>query len=181
MFLLIQLQEYPEAAKFKDQGIRNLLEMEILFKDTLASGHGKWALSQVVVVLISKYDPLLDTASSCLTLLCSIHGCSITTRKQGFHPIHQRFAGFHASQHGLCTPGIFSEPRKHLAAWFPFGLGSRTCVGKNLALVEAKIALALIIQSYSFVVSPSYKHAPILFITLQPQHGAQIIFTRISA
>ncbi|CAK8541452.1 unnamed protein product [Lathyrus sativus] len=69
------------------------------------------------VVLISKYDPLLDrvddfSASSCLTLLCSIHGCSITTSegignsKQGFHPIHQRFAGFHASQCGFCTPGM---------------------------------------------------------------------------
>ncbi|CAL5190348.1 unnamed protein product [Lathyrus oleraceus] len=69
------------------------------------------------VVIISKYDPLLDriedfTASSCLTLLCSIHGCSITTSegignsKQGFHPIHERFAGFHASQCGFCTPGM---------------------------------------------------------------------------
>ncbi|XP_019434190.1 PREDICTED: indole-3-acetaldehyde oxidase-like [Lupinus angustifolius] len=69
------------------------------------------------VVLISKYDPVLDkvedfTASSCLTLLCSIHGCSITTSegignsKDGFHPIHERFAGFHASQCGFCTPGM---------------------------------------------------------------------------
>ncbi|KAK7276559.1 hypothetical protein RIF29_17702 [Crotalaria pallida] len=69
------------------------------------------------VVLISKYDPVLDrvedfTASSCLTLLCSIHGCSITTSdgignsKDGFHPIHERIAGFHASQCGFCTPGM---------------------------------------------------------------------------
>jgi len=69
------------------------------------------------VVLISKYDPLVDrvedfTANSCLTLLCSIHGCSITTSegignsKQGLHPIHERFAGFHASQCGFCTPGM---------------------------------------------------------------------------
>ncbi|WJX79083.1 hypothetical protein P8452_62237 [Trifolium repens] len=77
-------------------------------------------------------------------------------------------------------PSRFSEPRKHLAAFFPFGLGPRNCVGQNLALVEAKVALALIIQSYSFVVSPSYIHAPIQLITLQPQHGAQIIFRRIS-
>lgn len=78
------------------------------------------------------------------------------------------------------NPLRFSEPRKHLAAFFPFGLGPRTCVGQNLALVEAMIALALIIQRYSFVVSPSYVHAPILFITLMPQHGAQILFRRIS-
>uniref|UniRef100_A0A2N9ECF9 indole-3-acetaldehyde oxidase n=1 Tax=Fagus sylvatica TaxID=28930 RepID=A0A2N9ECF9_FAGSY len=69
------------------------------------------------VVLLSKYDPVLDqvedfTASSCLTLLCSINGCSITTTeglgnsRDGFHPIHQRFAGFHASQCGFCTPGM---------------------------------------------------------------------------
>ncbi|KAL2665610.1 hypothetical protein AAZV13_02G232500 [Glycine max] len=69
------------------------------------------------VVLISKYDPVHDrvedfTASSCLTLLCSIHGCSITTSegignsKDGFHPIHERIAGFHATQCGFCTPGM---------------------------------------------------------------------------
>ncbi|KAL5763619.1 hypothetical protein ACOSQ2_016213 [Xanthoceras sorbifolium] len=69
------------------------------------------------VVLLSKYDPVLDrvedfTVSSCLTLLCSVNGCSITTTeglgssKVGFHPIHQRFAGFHASQCGFCTPGM---------------------------------------------------------------------------
>ncbi|XP_043716013.1 indole-3-acetaldehyde oxidase isoform X2 [Telopea speciosissima] len=69
------------------------------------------------VVLLSKYDPVLDqvedfTISSCLTLLCSLNGCSITTSeglgnsKDGFHPIHQRFSGFHASQCGFCTPGM---------------------------------------------------------------------------
>ncbi|XVF19559.1 hypothetical protein REPUB_Repub11eG0122000 [Reevesia pubescens] len=69
------------------------------------------------VVLLSKYDPVLDkvedfTVSSCLTLLCSVHGCSITTAegvgnsKDGFHPIQERFSGFHASQCGYCTPGM---------------------------------------------------------------------------
>lgn len=69
------------------------------------------------VVLLSKYDPVSDqvedhTVNSCLTLLCSINGCSITTTeglgnsKKGFHAIHQRIAGFHASQCGFCTPGM---------------------------------------------------------------------------
>lgn len=67
----------------------------------------------------------------------------------------------------LINPLRFSEPRKHLAAFFPFGLGQRTCVGKNMALVEANIILALIIQHYSFVLSPSYKHAPIMFCNFE--------------
>ncbi|KAK3408354.1 abscisic-aldehyde oxidase [Eucalyptus grandis] len=69
------------------------------------------------VVLLSRYDPVLDqvediTASSCLTLLCSVNRCSVTTTeglgnsRDGFHPIHQRFSGFHASQCGFCTPGM---------------------------------------------------------------------------
>ncbi|KAH0777231.1 hypothetical protein KY290_008642 [Solanum tuberosum] len=69
------------------------------------------------VVLVSKYDPNLEkvedfSVSSCLTLLCSLNGCSITTSeglgntRDGFHSIHERFAGFHASQCGFCTPGM---------------------------------------------------------------------------
>ncbi|XP_019174872.1 PREDICTED: cytochrome P450 734A1 [Ipomoea nil] len=73
-----------------------------------------------------------------------------------------------------------SSSQKHPASLFPFGLGPRICVGQNLALVEAKIVLAMIIQRYSFVVSPSYVHAPMQSMTLQPQYGAQILFTRLS-
>lgn len=69
------------------------------------------------VVLLSTYDPVSNqvkehSVSSCLTLLCSINFCSVTTTeglgncKDGFHSIHQRFAGFHASQCGFCTPGM---------------------------------------------------------------------------
>ncbi|KAI3925009.1 hypothetical protein MKW92_020263 [Papaver armeniacum] len=69
------------------------------------------------VVLLSKYDPVREkvedfTVSSCLTLLSSTNGCSITTTeglgniKNGFHPIHKRMSGFHASQCGFCTPGM---------------------------------------------------------------------------
>ncbi|KAF8659336.1 hypothetical protein HU200_058539 [Digitaria exilis] len=69
------------------------------------------------VVLISKYDPATDevtefSASSCLTLLHSVDRCSVTTSegigntRDGYHPVQQRLAGFHASQCGFCTPGM---------------------------------------------------------------------------
>ncbi|XP_011036766.1 PREDICTED: cytochrome P450 734A1-like [Populus euphratica] len=78
------------------------------------------------------------------------------------------------------NPLRFNESRNHLASFFPFGIGPRICVGQNLAIVEAKIVLAMLIKHYSFVVSPTYVHAPMLFISLQPQYGAQILFRRIS-
>jgi len=77
------------------------------------------------------------------------------------------------------NPLRFNEPRNHLASFFPFGIGPRMCVGKNLAVMEVKIVLAMIIRSYSFVVSPTYVHAPSLLLSTQPQFGAQILFRRI--
>ncbi|KAB1220560.1 hypothetical protein CJ030_MR3G015813 [Morella rubra] len=78
------------------------------------------------------------------------------------------------------NPLRFSEPRKHLASFCPFGLGPRICVGQNLAMVEVKVVLAMILRQFSFVVAPTYVHAPMLLLTLQPQYGAQIRFRRIS-
>lgn len=77
------------------------------------------------------------------------------------------------------NPLRFNEPRKHLASYFPFGLGLRICAGQNLALMESKIVLAMIIKQYSFVLSPTYVHAPMIYMSLQPQYGAPILFRRI--
>ncbi|KAG6626769.1 hypothetical protein CIPAW_15G074700 [Carya illinoinensis] len=79
------------------------------------------------------------------------------------------------------NPSNFSDSRKCLALYFPFGLGPRICAGQNLALVETKVALAMIVQQYSFTMSPTYVHAPILLMSLEPQHGAQLLFRRITA
>lgn len=80
---------------------------------------------------------------------------------------------------GHFNPLRFSDSRKHLGAFFPFGLGARACAGPNLSLVESKIALAMILRRFTFAVSPAYAHAPMFVITLQPQHGVHIIFQKI--
>ncbi|XP_021715017.1 cytochrome P450 CYP72A219-like isoform X1 [Chenopodium quinoa] len=68
-----------------------------------------------------------------------------------------------------------SKASKDQLAFFPFGFGAKTCVGQNFALVEAKVALSMILQNFSFQLSPSYSHAPHTVMMLQPQHGAHII------
>jgi len=67
----------------------------------------------------------------------------------------------------------------HLGAYFPFGIGPTICVGQNLAMVEAKVALAMTLQRFAFTVSPSYVHAPMMVMTLQPQYGAQVLVQKI--
>ncbi|XP_015895216.3 cytochrome P450 CYP749A22-like [Ziziphus jujuba] len=77
------------------------------------------------------------------------------------------------------SEGVAKATKNNIGAFFPFGIGPRTCVGFNFAFTEAKIALSMILQRYSFSLSPAYVHSPFQLITLRPQHGVQVILHSI--
>ncbi|XVE74384.1 hypothetical protein DITRI_Ditri12bG0012600 [Diplodiscus trichospermus] len=72
--------------------------------------------------------------------------------------------------------GIANATKYNAAAYIPFALGPRSCVGMSFAMTETKIALSMILQRYTISLSPTYTHAPFVLIMVQPQHGIQVMF-----
>ncbi|XP_061356664.1 cytochrome P450 714A1-like [Gastrolobium bilobum] len=72
-----------------------------------------------------------------------------------------------------------SKACKYPQAYVPFGLGTRLCLGKNFAMVQLKVVLALIISKFSFSLSPSYSHSPAYRMIVEPGHGVYILIQKI--
>ncbi|XP_021824412.1 cytochrome P450 CYP749A22-like [Prunus avium] len=73
------------------------------------------------------------------------------------------------------SEGVAKATKNNIATFLPFGMGPRNCVGLNFATNEVKIVLSMILQRYSFTLSPAYVHSPFRLLTVRPQHGLQVM------
>ncbi|KAL8046726.1 hypothetical protein ABFX02_08G192805 [Erythranthe guttata] len=75
----------------------------------------------------------------------------------------------------------FSNASKIQSSFIPFSSGPRVCLGINFTMIEAKIALSMILKCFSFELSPNYLHAPFSVLTLTPQYGAPMILRSLES
>ncbi|TVU32987.1 hypothetical protein EJB05_24755, partial [Eragrostis curvula] len=139
-------------------------------------------LGMIINETLRLYPPAVATIRRAKTDVQLSDGCMIPRDMELLIPImaihhDTRFWGKDAAQF---NPARFAEgtarAAKHPLAFIPFGLGSRKCIGQNLARLEAKLTMAILLQRFELRISPKYIHAPTVLMLLYPQYGAPVIF-----
>jgi len=64
-------------------------------------------------------------------------------------------------------------------AYLPFGAGQRACIGKQFALMEAKLILARVLQDWTFKVARGHVVRPHMAVTMAPAGGLPVVARRV--
>jgi cytochrome P450 len=94
----------------------------------------------------------------------------VTHRDARLYPDPERF------DPGRWTPE--AEAARPKFAYFPFGGGSRQCIGESFAWMEAVLLVATIVQRWRLELVPGHPVALKPSVTLRPKHGMRMIVRR---
>ncbi len=94
------------------------------------------------------------------------------------YPVQLLIASLHRDPAVWENPEVFDidrflperEATIHPHAYKPFGNGLRACIGRQFALTEAKLALAVVLQNFALHDAADYKLAVKETLTLKPDH-----------
>lgn len=71
-------------------------------------------------------------------------------------------------------PDRWGRPLTDKHAFIPFGGGPRLCIGKEFAVLEAKVLLAMIVRRFKLTLAPGHPVVAEPQITLRPKHGMRM-------
>ena len=135
------LPNLPYTAMVFNEGLRLYPPAWIMARDVLEDDEVEgWHIPQGALVFLSPY--------------VTHRRPEFWDKPLGFNPDH-----FSAEQ-------VMERPR---FAYFPFGGGQRQCLGKNFALIEAQLALPMLVQKYRFSAQPGVEEAYPAY-NMRPQH-----------
>lgn len=90
--------------------------------------------------------------------------------------VTQRDARFFPNPEEFRPERFAPEVEKQIprSAYFPFGVGPRSCIGQGFVMMEAPLLLATLLQGFRFALSPGQNIQPAPLITLRPQGAVRM-------
>ncbi|KAM7306970.1 cytochrome P450 3A4-like [Ixodes scapularis] len=177
-FALYLLAMHPEEQE------RVHTEMEDLFSHanelTFDDVHQLKRLDMVIRETLRLYPPVpLLVARTCLpdkTVMGQFIPAGTTLIAPAWH-IHRNPEYWPEPSRFL--PERFAEghPERHPMAYFPFGIGPRTCIGRRLALIELKMSICKILRDFKLVPCEESQYPVPLVVpnlTLRPGVGLRV-------
>jgi len=80
----------------------------------------------------------------------------------------------------LFNPQRFSSSEnENPAAYFPFSIGPRSCIGAHFAMTEACLILSMLLQHFDFKLQSGFKVEPEPLVTLRPRHGLKMVLKSV--
>lgn len=73
--------------------------------------------------------------------------------------------------------GAEASKPAHKLAYYPFGAGPRLCIGRDFALMEATLLLAMLWQRYRISKADGYRADPVPLVTLRPRGQVRVRLT----
>ncbi|KAJ8779586.1 hypothetical protein J1605_012470 [Eschrichtius robustus] len=95
-------------------------------------------------------------------------------------PLFLSFYGLHHNPKVWPNPEVFDPSRfapgsaRHSRAFLPFSGGSRNCIGKQFAMNEMKVAMALTLLRFELAPDPPRVPVPIPKVVLKPKNGIHL-------
>jgi cytochrome P450 len=77
--------------------------------------------------------------------------------------------------------GSASDPARPKFSYFPFGAGTRVCIGEQFAWMEGVLALASFARRWRLRLVPGHPVEPQPIVTLRPKHGMRMVAERRAA
>jgi cytochrome P450 len=122
-----------------------------------------WAIARIpkVPILLGEYE--IPAKSLCLA-------CQWVTHRDARY--------FREPEHFLPERWVQPEDKRPRFAYYPFGAGSRICIGERFAWMEGVLLLAVFGQKWRFRLAPDAEVVPQPVITLRPRYGLKMIAER---
>jgi cytochrome P450 len=175
---LYLLSQHPEARAHLEQEVHEVLgERAPTFEDV-----GRLRYAQQVVKEAMRLYPPIPYFSRRAIRDVELGGCRIAAGQAvlcWIYGIHHR-GDLYPSPERFDPDRFAPEAEKRLpkAAFLPFGLGPRVCIGNHFALTEAVVFLARLTQRFRLELAPGQVIEAEPLISLRPKGGIRMIVRR---